>query len=82
MEKDQITGTVILIASILGIIIYGWLLFFTTWTTMVLQISFFIAVVAILVILSWIGWTKATVLTPKPREPKASTELEQLKERG
>lgn len=82
MEKDQITGTVILIASILGIIIYGWLLFFTAWTTMVLQISFFIAIVAILAILSWIGWTKATAPTPKLMESKASKELEQLKEKG
>lgn len=82
MEKNQITGNIILIASILGIIIYGWLLFFTAWTTMVLQISFFIAVVAILAILSWIGWTKATAPTPKLMEPKASTELEQFKEKG
>ncbi len=82
MKKNQITGIIILIASILGVIIYGWLLFFTAWTTMVLQISFFIAVVAILAILSWIGWTKATAPTPKPIEPKASTEFGQLKEKG
>ncbi len=51
MKKNQITGAIILIASILSIIIYGWLLFFTA-------------------------------STPKPVEPKASTELEQFKEKG
>ena len=68
MEKDQAIGVIFLIASILGIIIYGWLLFLTGWTLIVLQITVFIALVAILAILAWIGWTMATTPPPKPIE--------------
>jgi predicted DNA-binding transcriptional regulator len=57
-----------LIVSIAGIIVYAWLLFFIN-ALLVLQISAFIAIVAILGILAWIGYTMAT--TPPP----ALTEL-------
>ncbi|MCP8312790.1 MAG: transcriptional regulator [archaeon] len=72
MEKDQAIGAIILIASILGIIIYGWLLFFfgAQISLLVLQITVFIAAVAILAILAWIGWTMATTPPPKPIEPE------------
>ncbi|NWG09204.1 MAG: transcriptional regulator [Nitrososphaerales archaeon] len=81
MEKDQAIGAIILIASILGIIIYGWLLFFIA-PQLVLQISAFIAVVAILVILAWIGWTMATTPPPKPIETEVPTTMgsEQMSE--
>ncbi|MCP8317501.1 MAG: transcriptional regulator [archaeon] len=80
MEKDQAIGAIILIASILGIVIYGWLLFFTLWALIVLQITIFIAVVVILAILAWIGWTMATTPPPKPIEPELTptTKPEQM----
>lgn len=79
MEKDQIVGAIILIASALGIIIYGWLLFFIA-PQLVLQITVFIAVAVILVILAWIGWTMATTPPPKPIEPELAptTKPEQM----
>lgn len=64
MNKDQSTGFLILFASILGILIYGWLMFFTSWSILALQISAFVAVAAVLAILAWIGYTLAT--TPPP----------------
>ncbi len=73
MEKDRAIGAIILIASILSIIIYGWLLFFTVWHLIVLEITVFIAVVVILAILAWIGWTMATTPPPKPIEPELTT---------
>ncbi|MGQ9719337.1 MAG: transcriptional regulator [Nitrososphaerales archaeon] len=81
MEKDQAIGAIILIASILGIILYGWLLFFIA-PQLVLQISAFIAVVAILVILAWIGWTMATTPPPKTIETEVPTTMrsEQMSE--
>ena len=67
MNKDKIIGLLILIGSILGIIIYAWLLFFIS-PIIVIQITLFIAVSAILAILSWIGYTLATTPPPKPIE--------------
>ncbi|RLG04730.1 MAG: transcriptional regulator, partial [Thaumarchaeota archaeon] len=31
MSRDQVIGILMLIASIAGIIIYGWIVFFTDW---------------------------------------------------
>jgi len=67
LSKDQVIGAIITIVSMLGIIIYGWLLFFIA-PQLVLQISAFIVVVAILAILAWIGWTMATTSPPTPIE--------------
>ncbi|MEM3437437.1 MAG: hypothetical protein QXP55_02725 [Nitrososphaerales archaeon] len=75
LNKDQAIGVLILIASIVGIIIYGWLLFFIN-TLLVLQISAFIAVLAILGILAWIGYTMATTPPPAPIETELPTTSE------
>ena len=54
MSRDQVIGALILAASVIGIIVYGWILFFTEWTLLLLQITGFVAVVAVLGILAWI----------------------------
>ncbi|MGA2239471.1 MAG: transcriptional regulator [Candidatus Bathyarchaeia archaeon] len=71
MNKDQGIGAVILVASIIGIILYAWLLF--TYAIVVLQITAFVAVAAVLVILAWIGWTMATTPPPAPLETEPPT---------
>ena len=71
MNKDQGIGAVILVASIIGVIVYAWLLF--TYAIVVLQITAFIAVALVLVILAWIGWTMATTPPPAPLEPEPPT---------
>ncbi len=68
MNRDQVIGTLILAASVTGIVIYGWILFFTEWTILLLQITGFVAVAAVLGILAWIGYTLATTPPPKPIE--------------
>jgi predicted DNA-binding transcriptional regulator len=74
LNKDQAIGGLIMIASIVGIIVYGWLLFFVPQLSLLtLQISVFIAVVAILGILAWIGYTMATTPPPAPIETGIST---------
>jgi predicted DNA-binding transcriptional regulator len=70
MNKDQGIGAVVLVASIAGIVVYAWLLF--TYAIVILQITAFIAVAAILVIAAWIGWTMATTPPPAPLEPEAT----------
>lgn len=68
MNKDQSIGAVILVVSIVGIVVYTWLLY--AYPMVVLQITAFIAVAGILVIIAWIGWTMATTPPPAPLEPE------------
>ena len=68
LSRDQVIGALILAVSVIGIIVYGWILFFTEWTLFLLQITGFFAVVAVLRILAWIGYTLATTPPPKPLE--------------
>ena len=66
MSKDQAIGAVILIGSVVGIALYGWLIY--AFAVLVLQVTAFLAVAAVLVILAWIGWTMATTPPPEPIE--------------
>ena len=64
MVNDKKVGGAILAGSMLGIILYGLLIYY--WPLVVLQITAFAAVVALLGILAWIGWTMATTPPPEP----------------
>jgi len=66
MSNDKVLGSLILLGSIGGICAYFWLLFFSVWAMLVIQISAFLAVAAVLLILSWIGYTMATTPPPIP----------------
>ncbi|MGQ9469036.1 MAG: transcriptional regulator [Nitrososphaerales archaeon] len=63
----------------MGIVIYGWLLFFIA-PQLVLQISAFVAIVAILGILAWIGWTMANTLPPAPIEAELTSTMAPITE--
>jgi predicted DNA-binding transcriptional regulator len=71
MNKDQGIGAVLLVAGIVGVVMYAWVLY--AYAIVVLQITAFIAVAAVLVILAWIGWTMATTPPPAPLEPEPVT---------
>ena len=66
--SDRVLGTAIFFASLTGAGLYFWLLFLSSWSILAIQLSVFIAVTAILVIVAWIGYTFAT--TPTPTSPK------------
>jgi len=68
MSKDQALGAVLLVVGVLGIIVYGWLVFLTEYSLLVLELTGFVAIAGILGILSWIGYTMATTPPPKPIE--------------
>lgn len=72
MGKDQVIGWVIFFASLIIAIIYGWLVFTPRIALIVLQITVFIAIAALLGILAWIGYTMAT--TPAPVEIEVEEE--------
>ena len=69
-------------ASILAIIAYAWILFFTEWTILLIQITLMIAVAGILGIVAWIGYTLATTPPPKPLEEIEKELEEELKHSG
>lgn len=77
--NDRVIGVLLTAAGIAGIVVYGWLIFFTAWSILVMQITAFIAVAAVLGILAWIGYTLATTPPPKPIEEIEKEVEEELK---
>lgn len=61
-------GFLLLVASVAGVAVYGWLLFFSQWAVLALQLTGFIAIAVVLAIVAWIGYTLATTPPPKPIE--------------
>ena len=66
--NDKVMGYVIVLGSLLGVACYFYLLFLSPWDMLVLQISAFLAVAAVLAIMAWIGYTLATTPPPMPLE--------------
>ncbi|MCS7104619.1 MAG: transcriptional regulator [Thermofilaceae archaeon] len=77
MTRDQAIGAALMVGSLAGIAIYGWLLL--TFTTVILQLTAFVAVAGVLGILAWIGYTLATTPPPKPIEEIEKEIEEELK---
>lgn len=65
---DKTMGWIISIAGILGIIVYYYLIFVSPWASLTIEISAFLAVGAVLLIIAWIGYTLATTPPPMPLE--------------
>ena len=66
MSKDQGLGLTLLVISVLGLVLYGWCLY--SWPLVTLQITAFVAVAGVLLIVAWIGYTMATTPPPAPLE--------------
>jgi predicted DNA-binding transcriptional regulator len=64
MANDRAIGAAIFGGSIVGIIVYGLLIYF--FAIIVLEITAFVAVLVLLAILAWIGYTMATTPPPHP----------------
>ena len=87
MHRDKVVGLALMAIGVAGILIYGWLVFLSPWQFLILQLTAFIAVVAVLGILAWVVYALATTPPPKPIEEierkiqKALEEIErQMKE--
>jgi len=76
LSKNQALGTLILIICVIGVVVYGWLIFFSIWSQLVLQMMGFVAIGGILGIGAWIGWIMATTPPPKPLEEMETEETE------
>jgi predicted DNA-binding transcriptional regulator len=68
MNKDRAIGAAILAGSVVGIVVYAWLVY--AFPVVVLQVTAFVAVAGVLVVLAWIGWTMVTTPPPVPFEPE------------
>ncbi|MGQ9597313.1 MAG: transcriptional regulator [Thermoproteota archaeon] len=68
MNNDRALGALLLLGSIVAVIIYFWLVFISPWSMVILQLTAFIAVDFVLLIIAWIGYTLATTPSPQPME--------------
>ena len=68
MANDRTLGSLILLGSLAGIVIYFWLLFMSPWAWLTIKISALLAVGMVLLIMAWIGYTLATTPPPMPLE--------------
>ena len=66
--NDKVLGYIILIGSLFGVACYFYLVFLSSWALLVVQVSAFLAVAAVLAIMAWIGYTLATTPPPEPLE--------------
>jgi predicted DNA-binding transcriptional regulator len=68
MSNDRTLGGAILVGSIARVVLYFWLLFMSPWAMLTIQVSAFVAVGMVLLIIAWIGYTLATTPPPMPLE--------------
>lgn len=61
-------GWTILLGSVIGVVVYFYLTFLSPWGLLTVQVSAFLAVGAMLLIVAWIGYTMATTPPPVPLE--------------
>ena len=69
MGKDQGLGALLAVSGLVGVLLYGWLTFFSAWSLLVLEVTGFVVVAGVLGIIVWIGYTLAT--TPSPTSLEA-----------
>jgi predicted DNA-binding transcriptional regulator len=60
LSKRKITGILIFVACIVSFFLYAYLLMFSEWSPIVLQLTMLMVVGGVLGIISWIGYTMAT----------------------
>ena len=65
---DKALGYIVLIGSLLGIGCYFYLVFMSPWIPLVINISAFVAVAAVLAVIAWIGYTLVTTPPLLPLE--------------
>ena len=79
MSRDQVIGGALVAVSIVVVIVYAWLVFFSQWWELVLKLTGFVAIAGVFGILGWIGYTLATTPPPKPIEEIEKELEEELK---
>jgi len=65
---NRAIGVGLMAVGVIGILLYGWLVFFSPWQVLILQLTAFVAVAAVFGILAWVGYALITTPPPKPIE--------------
>ena len=61
MDRRKITGILIFVSCIAGFFLYAYLLMLSEWSPIVLQLSVLMIAGGILGVISWIGYSMATI---------------------
>jgi len=64
VPNDRVIGGLLIGGSLTGIVLYGLVIFY--FPVIILQITAFVGIALILLILAWIGYTMATTPAPEP----------------
>jgi len=65
LVSDKVIGFGLITLSVVVVIVYGYMLFASPYSAVVLKLTVFIAVVVFFSILAWIGYTLATAPSSK-----------------
>ncbi|MGC8556763.1 MAG: transcriptional regulator [Fervidicoccus fontis] len=79
MSKDKYIGILLIAVSAIVIVLYGYILFLTSYSGILIELTAFIAILGIFGIVGWIGYTLATTPPPKPIEEIEKEIDEELK---
>jgi predicted DNA-binding transcriptional regulator len=64
VPDDRVIGGLLIGGSLIGIALYGLMIYY--FPVIILQITAFVGIALILLILAWIGYTMATTPAPEP----------------
>jgi predicted DNA-binding transcriptional regulator len=62
---NKAIGVGLVAAGAIGISLYDWLVFFSPWQILILQLTIFVATAAVFSILAWVGRALTTIPPPK-----------------
>jgi len=54
---DRVLGYALLIGALFSVGCYSYLVFISPWAQLIVQVSVFLAVTAVLAVMAWIGYT-------------------------
>lgn len=74
MASDRFVGAALMVIAIAGSLLYVWGLLTPGWDLILLKLTAGVAVVGLLAILGWIGYSLATVPPPEELTPELDEE--------
>ena len=63
---DRVMGAFVMIGSFIVLFFYGFFVFFSDFALLVVKLTAFLVVAAVLGVAAWIGYTLATTPLPEP----------------
>jgi len=60
MADEKLLGSGLIVISVIVVIIYGWLVFFSRYSLTILKVTAFLAILVLFSLIAWVGYTIAT----------------------